>query len=50
MVERANALGGALTVSDPGKGCRVAVRLPLYPASGSVPVRARTRADLPWST
>ena len=29
MVERANALGGVLTVSDPGHGCRVAVRLPL---------------------
>ena len=28
MVERANALGGILTVSDPGRGCKVAVGLP----------------------
>jgi two-component system, NarL family, sensor histidine kinase UhpB len=33
MVERANALGGVLTVSDPGQGCRVSVRLPLASAS-----------------
>ena len=33
MVERANALGGVLTVSDPGQGCRVSVRLPLATAS-----------------
>jgi two-component system sensor histidine kinase UhpB len=33
MVERAHALGGVLTVSDPGQGCRVAVRLPLAPAA-----------------
>lgn len=41
MVERANALGGALTVSDPGKGCRVAVRLPLaYSGSGKQATQA----------
>ena len=36
MVERAHALGGALTVSDAGQGgCRVAVRLPLVaPVNG----------------
>lgn len=33
MVERAHALGGVLTVSDPGQGCRVAVRLPLAPTA-----------------
>jgi two-component system sensor histidine kinase UhpB len=33
MVERAHALGGVLTVSDPGQGCRVAVRLPLASAA-----------------
>ena len=33
MVERAHALGGVLTVSDPGRGCKVAVWLPLAPAA-----------------
>ena len=33
MVERAHALGGVLTVSDPGQGCKVAVRLPLASAA-----------------
>ena len=33
MIERAHALGGALTVSDPGQGCKVSVRLPLAAAS-----------------
>jgi signal transduction histidine kinase len=32
MIERAHALGGMLTVSDPGQGCRVSVRLPLSSA------------------
>jgi signal transduction histidine kinase len=43
MIERANALGGVLTVSDPdpGQGCRVAVRLPLASAArGSAAPRA----------
>jgi two-component system sensor histidine kinase UhpB len=35
MIERAHALGGALTVSDPGQGCKVSVRLPLAPAGRS---------------
>ena len=43
MVERANALGGALTVSDPGQGCRVAVRLPLASA-GSIRQAAQASA------
>lgn len=38
MIERAHALGGVLTVSDPGQGCRVAVRLPLAPASSANPI------------
>lgn len=33
MIERAHALGGALTVSAPGQGCKVSVRLPLAAAS-----------------
>lgn len=41
MIERAHALGGVLTVSDPGQGCKVAVRLPLSSAGrGSPPVQA----------
>jgi signal transduction histidine kinase len=38
MVERAHALGGALTVGDIGQGCRVAVRLPLASAGRANPV------------
>jgi signal transduction histidine kinase len=37
MIERAHALGGVLTVSDPGQGCKVSVRLPLACASRGNP-------------
>lgn len=44
MVERAHALGGALTVSDPGQGgCKVAVRLPLVEAANGTAIGQASR-------